>query len=265
MPKSRRDKPVALTKTKSKKSRDTKSQLIADLHACLQRYSHVFVFTVQCMRNERWKRMRADATTALGETRFFYGRLKVMRHALTTWAEQKKTGSGGENSARGVVRMSRRLVGQSGLLFCNVRASRVTAWLDSLSTTEFARAGSVADQGVTIEAGQHPHLAASLQPRLRSLGVQCRLVRAVVQLDEPHVVCEAGQQLGPEQCRLLELLGQRLDQFRVRLRCSLALAAGKFRVLATEGATVPAPQDAEMCDVNVKDSRKVKRIKQVEE
>ena len=77
MPKSRRDKPVALTKTK-KHGRASKERLVDDIRECVQLYGSVYVFEVENMRNVKLKQLREE----WGGSRFFLGKNRVMAHAL---------------------------------------------------------------------------------------------------------------------------------------------------------------------------------------
>jgi mRNA turnover protein 4 len=67
MPKSRRDKVVALTQTK-KKGRDWKGGLIESVREALEDYDSVFVFRCQNQRNNTFKEMKKD----LDETSRFF-------------------------------------------------------------------------------------------------------------------------------------------------------------------------------------------------
>ena len=77
MPKSRRDKPISLTKTK-KHGRASKERLVEDIRECLSTYSSVYVFEVENMRNVKFKELREE----WGGSRFFMGKNRVMQMAL---------------------------------------------------------------------------------------------------------------------------------------------------------------------------------------
>ena len=73
MPKSRRDKVVALTQTK-KKGREWKGGLIDNVREALEDYSSVYVFRCQNLRNNAFKELKSE----LKETsRFFMGSNKA--------------------------------------------------------------------------------------------------------------------------------------------------------------------------------------------
>ena len=77
MPKSRRDKPVSLTKPK-KHGRASKERLVSDIRECVGSYGGVYVFEVENMRNVKFKELREE----WGGSRFFLGKNRVMQMAL---------------------------------------------------------------------------------------------------------------------------------------------------------------------------------------
>ncbi|XP_037082237.1 LOW QUALITY PROTEIN: mRNA turnover protein 4 homolog [Pollicipes pollicipes] len=218
MPKSRRDRTVALTKTTSRKGADTKAKLIDDVRQCVDEYARLFVFSVQNMRNERWKDLRAEWK----HSRFFFGKNKVMAHALgkTEETEHRKN----------LHKVSEHLVGQCGLLFTNKTKEEVFEWFGEFSCPEYARSGNRATATVELSEGpldQFPH---SLEPHLRQLGLPTTLKKGVVTLVKDHVVCTEGDALKPEQCRILKLLGQQQAEFRVTLHC-VWTSGGQLEIL----------------------------------
>ena len=77
MPKSRREKPVALTKTK-KAGRAIKDRLLSSIRDCLSLYSSLYVLEFHSPRNSRLKDLREE----WGASRFFLGKNRVMQTAL---------------------------------------------------------------------------------------------------------------------------------------------------------------------------------------
>ena len=78
MPKSKRDRVVALTVVK-KKDRAWKESLVQSIRDCISEYPSAFVFRCENMRNDAFKGLRED----LSETsRFFVGGNKLMRAAF---------------------------------------------------------------------------------------------------------------------------------------------------------------------------------------
>ena len=86
MPKSRRDKVVALTQTK-KKDREWKGGLIESVREALDEYSGVFVFRCVNLRNNTFKDMKADLKDT---SKFFMGSNKVLQVALGMGPEDEQ-------------------------------------------------------------------------------------------------------------------------------------------------------------------------------
>ena len=85
MPKSKRDRVVALTVVK-KKDRAWKESLVRSIRDCISAYPSVFVFRCENMRNDAFKGLRED----LSETsRFFVGGNKLMRAAFGKSEEEE--------------------------------------------------------------------------------------------------------------------------------------------------------------------------------
>lgn len=77
MPKSKRQKVVALTKTK-KKGREAKEEMIEQLHACVGKYANIFVMSFENMRTGPLKKIQGQ----MRDSKFFIGKNKVMQVAL---------------------------------------------------------------------------------------------------------------------------------------------------------------------------------------
>ena len=98
MPKSKRDRVVALTKVK-KKDRLWKESLVQSIRDCIAQYPSVFVFRCENMRNETFKRLREDLS---GNSRFFVGGNKLMRAAFGK-SEEEEVEKGAAAFARHMV------------------------------------------------------------------------------------------------------------------------------------------------------------------
>lgn len=55
----------------------------------------------------------------------------------------------------------------------------------------------------TASGDPFPH---SMDPQLRQLGLDTKLVRGVPSLSNAHVLCRKGEKLSSEKCRILKLL-----------------------------------------------------------
>ncbi len=100
MPKSKRDRVVALTKVK-KKDRLWKESLVQSIRDCIAQYPSVFVFRCENMRNETFKGLREDLS---GNSRFFVGGNKLMRAAFGK-SEEEEVEKGAAAFARHMIKV----------------------------------------------------------------------------------------------------------------------------------------------------------------
>jgi len=216
MPKSKRDKKVSLTNT-AKKGLQFKQQLVEEVRKCADAYERIFVFSVENMRNGKLKDLRGDWKQ---DSRFFFGKNKVMQLGLGKSKE--------DESQENLHRLSKRLVGQCGLLFTNRSKQDVTDFFDSFSAPDFARSGFVAIEDVILPEGDLPDFSHSLEPHLRQLGMPTSLQRGVITLVKEYTVCKKGSVITPEQARILKLMGKMMAEFRVTLKCMWEKDGGKI-------------------------------------
>ncbi|KZV63490.1 hypothetical protein PENSPDRAFT_691611 [Peniophora sp. CONT] len=249
MPKSKRQKLVSLTKV-AKKTKEHKSAQITEIQENVDKWQYVWLFEVGNMRNAHLKTVRRYWKDS---ARLFFGRGAVMAKALGTTPE--------EEHAPGLSLLASRIKGQMGLLFTNSPPSEVTEWFKDFHAPDFARAGNISPQTITLPSGpvlsHHstppeplPH---NEEPQLRRLGLTTRMARGVPTLDVPHTVVVKGKAITPEQAQLLKLVGHRCVEFRVALRAWWEKSSGEitevdepeFRL--DEGA-VGAVEDGEEAD-----------------
>lgn len=217
MPKSKREKKVSLTKTKSK-GYAGKEKVIEEVRACVEKYSSVYVYMAENLRNAPLKGIRAE----WADSRFFFGRSKQMAVALGKTASSEMRD--------GLAQVANTLVGQEGgLLFTNRARKDVERYFAQYSHDEYARAGFIATQTVTLPVGPLDRFAHSVEPYLRKLGMPTKLDCGVVTLLKEYTVCAEGDKLTSDQAKLLQLLNLKMATFKVILRA--AWADGAFHVL----------------------------------
>ncbi|KAI8824341.1 ribosomal protein L10-domain-containing protein [Fimicolochytrium jonesii] len=208
MPKSKRVKVVNLTKT-DKKTKDHKVELVTKIREALDSHDHVYVFSVENMRNTFLKDVRNERSN----DRFFFGRVRVMAKALGTTAEDEQKDN--------LHLLADKLVGNVGLLFSNDDLAKVKEYFDGFWKKDYARSGCTATETVTIAEGPvmrgedgFPH---NMEPQLRSLGMPTALVNGVVTLRSEHTICKEGDVLTPEQAQLLKHFFVQQADFHVQL------------------------------------------------
>jgi mRNA turnover protein 4 len=211
MPKSKRSQVVTLSKTKQK-GREHKQALVQQLRDSLEEYSHVFIFSVENMRNTFLKEMRDELK---GNCRFYFGRNKVMQKALGTSEE--------DEYKCGLKEVGQRLEGSVGVLLTNSDPEEIKAYFSTYKQMDYARSGFVATDTVVIPAGpvvrNDEKFPNNMESQLRSLGMPTKLVQGVVTLDRDFEICRKNQPLTPDQAQLLKLFYVQMADFHVDLLC----------------------------------------------
>ena len=147
MPRSKRDKVVALTEVK-KKGREVKAQLIDTVRESADQFAYVWVFEVEHMRNN----LLQDVRKQWQGSKIFLGRNAVMRKGLGATVE--------DECRLGVSRVANLLEGNRGLLFTDEEPKVVVEWFESYKKQDFARTGNKVDE--TFELPQGKTLSLSL-------------------------------------------------------------------------------------------------------
>lgn len=216
MPRSKRNKVVTLSKTIKKPGRENNEKLFTQIRECVDTYEHIFVFSVDNMRNTYLK----DVRNELGDSRLFFGKTKVMAKALGLTRE--------DEYREGLSTLSQHLSGNVGLLFTSRSPSDIKEFFDNFVRTDFARAGLKATYDFVVPAGtvysrggeipveDDVPLPHSLETTVRGLGMPTRLVLGKVTLDQEYVVCKEGQTLNSNQTRLLKTFGSAMAEFAIK-------------------------------------------------
>uniref|UniRef100_A0A8H7NAV2 Ribosome assembly factor mrt4 n=1 Tax=Bionectria ochroleuca TaxID=29856 RepID=A0A8H7NAV2_BIOOC len=232
MPKSKRSKVVHMTQV-SKKTRDQKEQLFKNIRDAVPEYQHVFVFSVDNMRNSHLKDVRRE----LSDCRIFFGKTKLMAKALGHDAA--------DALAPGTEDLSKYLSGTVGLILTNRPAQEILDHLSTFAPVDFARAGVPASRDFSIPAGvvystagevpaEHDvPMEHSIEPELRRLGVPTKMVKGKIVLGEEsgegeaYSVCKEGDILDSRQTRLLKLFNVCLSEFKVNVLAYWSSATGE--------------------------------------
>lgn len=204
MPKSKRARVVHLTKTESR-GRARKSELIDAVQQCCDQYKSIYLFACANMRSDPLKQLRME----MKDSRFLYGRNKVMRLALGK--------SKSEAYIPGIEELSEQLKGETGLLFTNAKPADVEAKLGEFTELDFARAGFKATRDVEVKAGPITGEPSSSYEPLRKLLLPVKLNKGVIELENDHRICRKGEVLTPEQAQSLKFFNIKLAEFRVKL------------------------------------------------
>ncbi|KAJ8647610.1 hypothetical protein MRB53_000633 [Persea americana] len=207
MPKSKRNRPVTLSKTK-KKGREHKESIVNSLRKALEDYKSVYVFSFENMRNVKFKELKEQLKSS---SRFFLGSNKVMQVSLGR--------SVADEVQPGIHKVSKLLRGGAGLCFTNLAKEEVQRLFEEFVEHDFARTGSIASEKVELKEGPLEQFSHEMEPFLRKQGMPVRLNKGVVELVSDFVVCEEGKPLSPEASRILRLLDVKMATFRLHLIC----------------------------------------------
>ncbi|EEP80112.1 conserved hypothetical protein [Uncinocarpus reesii 1704] len=234
MPVSKRAKVVHESKVTKKSHKEQTRRLYANVQEAVSKYDHLFIFSVDNMRNTYLKDVRTEFSE---DGRLFFGKTKVMAVALGTTPETA--------FAPNLDKLAPLLNGSIGLLFTTRAPESVLGYFSSFHPTDFARAGNVSPRAFTIppgivyaHAGEIPAehdepLSHTIEPTLRKLGVPTRLVRGKVTLEmqDGYQVCKAGETLDSRQTSLLKMFGVAVAEFKVEMRAHWNKETGKVEVL----------------------------------
>lgn len=207
MPKSKRNRPVTLSKTK-KKGREHKETIVNSIRDAVEQYHSAYVFNFENMRNLKFKEFREQLRST---SRFFLGSNKVMQVSLGR--------SVSDEIRPGLHKVSKLLRGDSGLCFTNLPKEEAQRLFNEYEEFDFARTGSTATEKVELKEGPLDQFTHEMEPFLRKQGMPVRLNKGVVELVSDFVVCEEGKPLSPESARILRLLGMKMATFRLHLVC----------------------------------------------
>nr|AAX48829.1 PO-like [Suberites domuncula] len=206
MPKSKRNRVLTLSKTRSK-GHELKSGLLQEIRDSVDKYANLFVYSIDNMRNAKLK----DLRTEWKDSRFFFGKNRVMQLALgRSESDEYKTG---------LHYVSEQLNGAVGLFFTNEPTEKVEKWFDNFSENDYARSGFISTEEIVCSEGPLTQFTHNMEPQLRKLGLPTALKKGEVTLREDYTVCTEGDVLSPEQARILKLLDIKMASFKVNLIC----------------------------------------------
>ncbi|CAN6888004.1 unnamed protein product [Brassica oleracea var. botrytis] len=199
MPKSKRDRPVTLSKTK-KKGREHKEIIVNGIREAVEKRTSVYVFSFENMRNIKFKEFRNQFRH---NGRFFLGSNKVMQVALGR--------SASDEIRPGIFKVSKLLHGDAGLLVTDMPKEEVESLFNAYEDSDFLRTGSTAVETVLLKEILIHKVIMSFADSLHNVGT--------VELLSDFVVCGEGKPLSPESSRILRLLGIKLATFKLNLVC----------------------------------------------
>jgi len=218
MPKSKRARLVHTSTVQKKPSKEKSASLFAAVQEAAGAYRHIFVFSVENMRNTYLKEVRQHFAS---DGRLFFGKTKVMAKALGLKEE--------DEHAPGLSKLSKYLAGNVGLLLTNWEPKEVLDYFRDYVEVDFARAGVRASRTFTVPAGvvysragelaveDDVLLPHSLEVTVRKWGMPTRLDKGKVVLDQEYTIAEEGKEMNSSQTALLKLFGVAMAEFKVQI------------------------------------------------
>ena len=207
MPKSKRNKVVALTKVKTK-GRAGKEELVDKVREAVGEYRNAFVVSFENIRSGPFK---VIANQWRADSRFFLGKNKVIQVALGRTPE--------EEPADNTHLLSKYLRGNVCLLLSNKGKEAIEKRFSEVEASheDFATAGTKAPYTVFLKQGTEAldGYAHSLEPQMQLLGLPVKLNFQKIELLSDVYVCREGQTLNVEQCKILKILGHKMANFKL--------------------------------------------------
>lgn len=156
-------------------------------------------------------------------SRIFLGKNKLMQIALGRTPEDEYS----ENLRHA----SKLITGNVGLLMTSKPNAEVEEYFANFAEDDFARAGAKATKKVVVDNEMLYNFPTSMVEQFRKMGLPVDVQTGKLVLignKKQHVVCEEGDELSAEDCKLLTQFGIKLTEFRVKLLCRWSASDGSF-------------------------------------
>ncbi|VDK89084.1 unnamed protein product, partial [Dibothriocephalus latus] len=190
----------------------------------VDQYKYVYVISFDNPRNTRLSELRQE----LNDSVLLFGKNKLV---MVAFGVDKTT-----QLKPGLRQLSKHVKGQCALLFSNKEVEELRDLFNQFRSQDYARPGSHATQTVILSAGILPKFSHTMEPGLRQLGLPVKLVRGIINLETDYPVCELGQALTPEQCRILKYFEVQTSEFRVNILARWDSQSEKVTELQTKDA-----------------------------
>lgn len=215
MPRSKRSKLVTLAQT-DKKGKENKTRIFDEVRSALDEFRYVWILQLDDVRTPVLQDIRTD----WAGSKLILGKRRVLEKALGDTPEEEYKDN--------LHKLSKLCTGVSGLLFTNETPETVQAYFTAYSKQDYSRAKSKSPIDFTIpegivysRGGQIPieedvPMSHSLEETLRNkLKVPTKIKAGKIILNEPYVVCTAGETLDVRKALLLKQFGVAASEFKV--------------------------------------------------
>lgn len=230
MAKSKRNRVVALTKTKKTQLLDKKGQFINKIHDLVKKYKYTYSFSFKNMTTLAMQSLRQYFREDENDgSVFLLGKSTVMQVALGKDEENEFTPN--------MHMLSETIKGNSGLFFSNKEPEEVIKYFEEYSCPYYPSPNSIAKSTIIIKRGQPKELnkfPSSSEPYLRNLGMKIKLDGGKYYVLEDFAVSVEGKELKPEQIKMMRLLDLRVDEFKIKILAYIS-KEGAFKSINQDG------------------------------
>jgi len=143
---------------------------------------------------------------------------------FSTWKNQ------GNGVQKNLAQVTPHVTGARGLFLTNSPKEDVIKAFEELKEEHYARSGFIATKNFYLEAGPLPQ-PFSMEPTLRKLGLPTKLKAGTILLESKVTVCQKGDTLTPEQCKILEYFEQKMAIMRIILHAHYSFTDNSFTKL----------------------------------
>jgi len=207
MPRSRRDRNVRLTQVEKKVGLDQKNDKIKLIRDAIPQYKRFFTFSTDNTRNQVIKQLRLDWAK---DSRFFFTKRSLIRLAFGRDENSE--------SLKNLSEFGSRIQQEIGLLMTNKTEKELRQQIDTYNEYDYARGGMTSVATVIVKAGKLEKFSHSQEPYMRTeLELPVKLDRGIVHLLQDYKICNFGDVLSAQQCRVLKYFEVKLAEFRMNL------------------------------------------------
>lgn len=241
MPKSKKNKVVALTQT-TKKTREHKANLIQEIRDATNMHKSLYIFSFENMRSTKFTNVRKyfhndgassssmkivdendddgamdTATDKKESSRLFLGKNKLMQIALGRTIE--------EEHDTNLSKVSKHISGSVGILCTSKSIKEIEQYFASINEDDYARGGSTVtiSEPVIITNKDLESFQTTMVDQFRKLGLPVDVIVGKVCLvgRDEYALVKKGENvvLSVETCKLLHLFKIKLAKFRLNLVC----------------------------------------------
>lgn len=245
MARSKRNRVVALTKTKKTQLLDKKGQFVEKLRDLVEEYKYTYSFAFKNMTTLAMQSLRQyfrdDSNSS---SIFLLGKSTVMQVALGRNEE--------EEYKTNMHHLSETLKGNTGLFFSNKSPEEVIKYFNEYACPYFPSPNSIAKETIILKKGQPKEFnkyPSSMESYFRTIGMKIKLDGGRYYLLEDFIVSQEGKPLKSEQVKAMRLLELRNDEFKIKI-LAYNTKEGEFKVVNETGFSSEFAQKDKMIELN---------------